>query len=219
LRRSALAAVRHRGEDSSRRFRPQPQEGNDVYKVGIPCPGNSKTMICESLHRQTLVVCLFLISGCDVAQNAQRDFKRVIHGDTSTSSRSAPAAPSARAVAKPAPASVTTAATPEVRMEEPRPEPPRETAAASATGNLNLVGKSEGQVRTLLGPPTSIEERAPGKTWHYRDGSCSVDVRLYPDVQTRQFGTLSYEVRSNDNSDEGRRNCMARFRSRSADPG
>jgi hypothetical protein len=168
-------------------------------------------MLYKSLYRQTLVACLFLISGCDVANNAQRDFNRVIHGSSSASasSRSAPASHSARAgtAAKPA-------ATPDAKLEEPKPQPPpRDTAAA--TGDVNLVGKSEGQVRTLLGPPTSVEERAPGKTWHYRDGSCSVDVRLYPDVQTRQFGTLSYEVRSNDNSDEGKRDCMARFRSRS----
>ena len=80
------------------------------------------------------------------------------------------------------------------------------------------MGKSEGQVRTLLGAPTSVEERAPGKTWHYRDGQCSVDVQLYPDVQTRQYGTLAYKVNSDDNSDEGRRGCLARFRSR-AQPG
>src|SRR5204862_8090802 len=100
--------------------------------------------------------------------------------------------------------------------KRPSRSPRRETA--SATPDVNLVGKSEGQVRALLGPPTSVEERAPGKTWHYRDGPCSVDVRLYPDVQTRQFGTLAYEVKSDDNSDEGRRDCLARIRSR-AQPG
>jgi hypothetical protein len=171
-------------------------------------------MVYKSLYRQTLVMCcLFLISGCDVAQNAQRDFKRVLHGDQSTAAR--PAAPT-RSAARPAAATTTTAATaPEVRVDEAKAQPPARDTAAAATGNINLVGKSEGQVRAMLGPPTSVEERAPGKTWHYRDGPCSVDVRLYPDVQTRQFGTLSYEVKSNDNSDEGRRDCMARFRSRS----
>src|SRR4051812_29775732 len=88
------------------------------------------------------------------------------------------------------------------------PAPP--AASASAT----LMGKSEGQVRAMLGPPTSVEERAPGKTWHYRDGRCSVNVQLYPNVQTRQFGTLGYDVQSDDNSDEGKRACMARIGSR-----
>jgi hypothetical protein len=180
-------------------------------------------MVCKSLYRQTLVVCLFLISGCDVAQNAQRDFKRVLHGDQSTAAR--PATPT-RTAARPAATTTTTtpsiiaaSTAPEVRMDEFKQPPAARETAAAATGNINLVGKSEGQVRAMLGPPTSIEERAPGKTWHYRDGSCSVDVRLYPDVQTRQFGTLSYEVKSNDNSDEGKRDCMARIRSRSGGAG
>jgi hypothetical protein len=84
---------------------------------------------------------------------------------------------------------------------------------------LSLIGKSEGEVRALLGPPTSVEERAPGKTWHYRDGQCSADVQLYPDVQTRQFGTLAYEVKSDDNTDEGRRGCVAQFSSRAQSRG
>jgi hypothetical protein len=79
---------------------------------------------------------------------------------------------------------------------------------------VNLIGKSEGDIRVLLGPPTSEEDRAPGKTWHYRDGQCTLDIQLYPDVQTRQFGTLAYEVKSNDSTDEGKRLCMAQLRSR-----
>lgn len=170
-------------------------------------------MIFKSLQLQTLVVCLFLISGCDVAHNAQRDFNRILYGSTASASPR-PAPTQASHAARPSAAAKPAVAVAEAKVEEAKPQPPRETAAAT-TGDLNLVGKSEGQVRAMLGPPTSVEERAPGKTWHYRDGSCSVDVRLYPDVQTRQFGTLSYEVKSNDNSDEGRRDCMARLRSRS----
>ena len=172
-------------------------------------------MLSKSLYRQTLALCVLLVSGCDVAHNAQHDFNRIIRGEpTASASRSALSPSTARAT--PAKAAATTRS--DAKPEEPKSEEARATPArdsAAATPAVNLVGKSEGQVRALLGPPTSVEERAPGKTWHYRDGSCSVDVQLYPDVQTRQFGTLSYEVRSNDNSDEGRRECVARFRSRS----
>jgi hypothetical protein len=168
-------------------------------------------MIFKSLPRQTLVVLLFLLSGCDVAHNAQRDFNRILYGSSTAAPPRSATTHSARAstAAKPP------VAPSEAKMDEPKPQPPPARETAAATGDLNLVGKSEGQVRAMLGPPTSVEERAPGKTWHYRDGSCSVNVRLYPDVQTRQFGTLSYEVKSNDNSDEGRRDCMARLRARS----
>ena len=57
------------------------------------------------------------------------------------------------------------------------------------------------------GPP-------PGKRWRYRDGQCTLDVQLYPDVQTKQFGTLAYEVKSDDNTDEGKRVCLAQLQSR-----
>lgn len=181
-------------------------------------------MLKKSLYRQTLVLGLFLLSGCELTQGAQRDFNRLVHGNpfqTASSSRpvhtqQAYSAPSRQTTTTTTAAKTTTDSKP----DDPKAEPQQEQAAASTpapsvpAAPVTLVGKSEGQVRAMLGPPTSVEERAPGKTWHYRDGRCSVDVQLYPDVQTRQFGTLAYEVKSDDNSDEGKRDCMARLRSR-----
>jgi hypothetical protein len=170
-------------------------------------------MLSKSLYRQTLVIGLFLLSGCDVAQNAQRDFNRVIHANVGTATQPGPSYPARPSATRPA------SAKPDAKPpEEAKAEPPPAATPAPPSENVNLMGKSEGQVRALLGPPTSVEERAPGKTWHYRDGQCTVDVQMYPDVQTRQFGTLAYEVKSDDNSDEGKRGCLARFRSR-AQPG
>jgi hypothetical protein len=173
-------------------------------------------MLNTSLYRQTLVVGFLLLSGCGVAQNAERDFNRVMHSSFNSSTGAQPYS-QARAAPRPA------AAKPEAKPTDVAAKSEPASAAAPATPtppsqDVNLMGKSEGQVRTLLGPPTSVVERAPGKTWHYRDGQCSVDVQLYPDVQTRQYGTLAYKVNSDDNSDEGRRGCLARFRSR-AQPG
>jgi hypothetical protein len=186
---------------------------------------SGKTMLKKSLYRQALTMSVLLLPGCDVAQNAQRDFSRLVHTNPFASSTSGgyPGSAQARPVSAPP---RTAASKPEVKpdgkLEEPKAELPQTAAAPPAPparpSAVSLVGKSEGQVRALLGPPNSVEERAPGKTWHYRDGRCSVDVQLYPDVQTRQFGTLAYEVKSDDNSDEGRRDCLARFRSR-AQPG
>ena len=173
-------------------------------------------MLEKSLHRQTLGISLLLLSGCDVAHNAQRDLTRLVHSDPFTASKPAPAARVASAPAKPAAAVVGPATVVDPKAEPTKAEPPRE---ASAPASVSLIGKSEGQVRALLGPPTSVEERAPGKTWHYRDGQCSADVQLYPDVQTRQFGTLAYEVKSDDNTDEGRRGCVAQFSSRAQSRG
>jgi hypothetical protein len=191
----------------------QPQCG---YIVPLTGALSGKAMQKKSLYRQTLVVGLFLLSGCELTQNAQRDFNRLINGNvsTSSSSRSSQQAYAPRHTTRTDTRSDSKADDPKTTAQEAAATTPGPAAAPA----VNLVGKSEGQVRAMLGPPTSVEERAPGKTWHYRDGRCSVDVQLYPDVQTRQFGTLAYEVKSNDNSDEGRRDCLARFRSR-AQPG
>ena len=66
----------------------------------------------------------------------------------------------------------------------------------------------------MLGAPTSEEDQAPGKLWRYRDGQCTLVVQLFPDVQTKQFGALAYELRSDDNTDEGKRVCLAQLQSR-----
>src|SRR6185437_9174837 len=145
-----------------------------------------KTMHQKSLYRQTLVLSFLLLSACDVAQNAQRDFNRVMHSSLSSSTAS-----TSRGYSQPHPTSRPAAAKPDSKPTEEAAKSESATVAAPATSappsqDVNLMGKSEGQVRAMLGPPTSVEERAPGKTWHYRDGQCSVDVQMYTDVKTRQ---------------------------------
>ena len=66
----------------------------------------------------------------------------------------------------------------------------------------------------MLGAPTSEEDRSPGKRWRYRDGQCTLIVLLYPDVQTKQFRVLAYQIRSYDSTDEGKRMCTAQMQSR-----
>lgn len=178
-------------------------------------------MLEKSLCRQTLGISLLMLSGCDVAHNAQRDLSKLAHADPFAVSRSVPAARVTSAPAKPAAPAVDSKLEPAAAVVDSKPEPakadpPNEVPAPAP---VSLIGKSEGQVRALLGPPTSVEERAPGKTLHYRDGQCSANVQLYPDVQTRQFGTLAYEVKSDDDTDEGRRGCVAQFSSRAQSRG
>jgi hypothetical protein len=170
----------------------------------------------KSLCVQTLVVGLLLLSGCDVARSARNDLNRLVSSDPlkphpqRTVARPAPAkpapAPAAQTASQAQPASPPSNASPST---DNKIEPSTETANLPP---VNLIGKSEGEVRALFGPPTTVEERAPGKTWRYRDGKCTLDVQLYPDVQTRQFGTLAYEVKSDDNTDEGNRACLAQLR-------
>ncbi len=148
---------------------------------------------------------LLLLSGCDVMQAARNDLASL-----GASKPPPPAAP----VRKPAPQPVPAA----------RPAKPVSAAAAADVAAapttaaeappLVLTGYRESQLRALLGPPTSMEDRPPGKQWRYRDGKCTLDIQLYPDVETKQYGTLSYKVKSDDDTDEGRRLCMAQFQSR-----
>ena len=143
--------------------------------------------------------------------SARNDLSRL----TTSKTAPAPAKPAAATAARPAPtkAGTTPAQEQQVALNAPgsvstAPVSPPEAATP------NLVGRSEIEVQALFGSPSSTEDRPPGKVWHYRDGTCALDVRLFPDVQTRQFGTLSYEVKSDDNSDQGKRACVAQLRAR-----
>lgn len=84
----------------------------------------------------------------------------------------------------------------------------------SVTTAINLVGLDEQQVEAVLGAPTEQEDRAPAKTWRYRSGSCTVDLALYPDVETRVFRTLSYAVTTDDDTAAEERLCLATLQSR-----
>jgi hypothetical protein len=161
--------------------------------------------------KQAFGMSLLLLSGCDVARNARGDFSRATDAIASaTQSRPTTAQTSPR---KSEPrAAVRTTDTPEpAKQAVAAQDSPREVTVVAP---VDLIGKSESEIRVLLGPPTSEEDRAPGKTWHYRDGQCTVDIQLYPDVQTRKFGTLAYEVKSDDSTDEGKRLCLAQLKSR-----
>lgn len=170
-------------------------------------------MASRALMRKTVGLGLLFLSGCDAFQNMRNDFARLASTQPAQSHKSSAAQPSARPNSKVAAASPT-----------PSPAESRITAKASASASPNpsgndgptvaLSGKSENELRALLGTPTSEEDRPPGKQWRYRDGQCTLEVQLYPDVQTKQFGTLAYEVKSDDNTDEGRRLCLAQLQTR-----
>jgi hypothetical protein len=170
----------------------------------------------SAMEKRTLwiVASGLLLTGCDVFQSARSDFNRL----TSSAAPSPP--PHARSVAArlPAPPTTGTKAVGVSAAAKPtvKPDAPKEGETAKP---VEIVGSNESQLRKMLASPTTVEEHAPGKTWRYRDGQCTYNVQLYPDVQTHEFGTLAYEVKSDDNSDEGNRGCMAQLRSRAQSGG
>jgi len=102
----------------------------------------------------------------------------------------------------------------ESKPAETRSVATRSGAAKSAeVPPVNLVGLDERQVEAMLGPPTEQEDKPPAKTWRYRGERCTVDLALYPDVETRVFRTLSYEVVTTEDSAAQERLCLADLRS------
>ncbi|MGD9881348.1 MAG: hypothetical protein AB7F22_10860 [Reyranella sp.] len=126
------------------------------------------------------------------------------------------AAPERQAAARPR--SSSTSSTPSTSAKTISEDPPIAPSSTASTPPdppaVALAGKSEAEIRAMLGTPTREEDRSPGKQWRYRDGQCTYDVQLYRDVRTKQFGTLGYEVKSDDSTNDGKRLCMARLRSR-----
>lgn len=150
---------------------------------------------------------LLLLSGCDVAKSMRDDFTRL------TSSK--PVAPQPQKSAPPQTTpQQTSKATPVPSSSPSGPAAAPPALAPPAVGSLPLAGKSESEIRAAFGSPSAEEERPPGKRWRYRDGQCTLDIQLYPNVETKQFTTLAYDVRNNVGSDEGKRLCMAQFQSR-----
>jgi hypothetical protein len=156
-------------------------------------------------------ISLLLLTACDdFARDARRDFGRLTsQSPFATSSR--PARP-ATTTTTPGRQQVATAADPKVSSLRESPAPDKDDTVTPRIGGL--VGQSESDIRARFGAPTSVEDRTPGKTWKYRHGQCAMDVSLYPDVQTRKFTTLAYEVRSDDNTDQGKQLCLGQFQSR-----
>ena len=168
-------------------------------------------MTIRSLIAQTVGVGLLLLTGCEASGNMRDDLLRLTSSQsTALKSQFAKSVTSARPRTTP-PASTTDAAA--VAATATSDEPPA-LPAATGSPSLSLVGKSETELRAMLGAPTSEEDRPPGKRWRYRDGQCTLVVQLYPDVQTKEFGTVAYEVNSDDNTDEGKRVCTAQLQSR-----
>jgi hypothetical protein len=118
---------------------------------------------------------------------------------------------SSNTTAKPAVLAVAPKAAPHIR-------PPR---AGSAVANASvarpqidqLIGLDEAGIKTAFGAPAAEEDHAPTKRWVYRVRQCTMDVTFYPEVETRQFHALNYEVTSDDGSAKRQQACVAEFSS------
>ena len=180
-------------------------------------------MTIRNLIARTTGVGLLLLTGCEAPRNMRDDFLKLTSSQPaaqkSKPAKSSPTQPRATPLAS---TTDVAAVVPPPPSDEPLIFPTATAAsdelparpAPAGTPAFSLSGKSETELRATLGAPTSEEERPPGKLWLYRDGQCTLDVQLYPDVQTKQFRVLAYQIRSYDSTDEGKRMCTAQMQSR-----
>lgn len=58
---------------------------------------------------------------------------------------------------------------------------------------VDLVGKSEGEIASLLGRPTSIDQRGASTVWVYKESGCDLDVYFFMDVAKSDRRVLAIE--------------------------
>jgi hypothetical protein len=169
----------------------------------------------RALSWSSMASCLLAVSGllaaCDARYAPLADYRSGQPKATAwrepSASQSVPTSTRRQAAVKPA--------------NQHSPAPARGPVTASAalpgpvenSGDVALVGLNMQQTRDRLGPPTEEIEQAPAKVWRYRTSQCSMDVAMYPDVQTQVFRVLNYEVKGNDGTEQGRRKCISGLRS------
>src|SRR4051794_21971885 len=141
-------------------------------------------MTIRRLITQTVAVGLLLLTACEASRNMRDDLLRLtLSQATAQKSQSAKSVTSTQPRTTP-PASTTDAA---AVAATATPAEPAALPVATSGPALSLIGKSETELRAMLGAPTSEEDRPPGKQWRYRDAQCTLVVQLYPDVKTKQY--------------------------------
>ena len=135
-------------------------------------------------------------------------------------------------VAKPAASAAGRAPVP-----EPRPAvPPRSSAKKSGVGQQGaqqpaaavalapavdtaidmdkLAGSDRPRLRSLLGPADEVRAQPPGETWIYREGACSVELYLFPQVSASQYAVLGHKFLPASLGEEERTACLTKLASR-----
>ena len=184
---------------TNKRKRPEIEVGSIHHSVAGP------DMSVKTLNRTICGIALIALSGCAAPPPAPpRPATPPVAQDTASTGPVALVPPPSSAPAKAAP----------VKHHDDR----KATAAvatapapASLAPPVRLVGMDEGSVQALLGTPSAVEDHAPGKTWRFRKQTCVLSLALYPDVQTRVFRTLSYEVTSDEHNAGAKQLCETKF--------
>jgi glucose/arabinose dehydrogenase len=104
---------------------------------------------------------------------------------------------------------------PTVSARNAKSETSKALAMAARPKIDQLIGLDEASLRLVLGEPAAVEDTAPSKLWVYKRHQCTMNVTLYPDVETKKFHALNYEVNGNDGSAR-QQQCTTQFSSQLA---
>jgi hypothetical protein len=158
-------------------------------------------MSVKTLNRTLCGIALMALSGCASPTPPPPPASTPAAQDASSAGPIALVVPPSQAPVKPAP----------VKRHDDHKATAASAAVPPSAAPVQLVGMDEGAVQALLGTPSTVEDHAPGKTWRFRKHECVLSVALYPDVQTRVFRTLSYEVTSDEHNAGAKQLCETKF--------
>ncbi len=74
-----------------------------------------------------------------------------------------------------------------------------------------ISGLDQPEIEARLGPPVVEKAQGIGKALEYRERNCSIELTFYPEVETRVYRALAYQVKSDDDTNRGKRACLEHF--------
>lgn len=92
---------------------------------------------------------------------------------------------------------------------------PIEISAAGGLDPKQLIGLGFRDAEALLGEPVWRGERPPAKVWIYSAENCVLNIFFYADINTREFRSLTYEIKGGSPTDEEEQTtiqCLARLK-------
>ena len=86
--------------------------------------------------------------------------------------------------------------------------PVPDTSEAALKNPEEVIGLDLAQISRLLGEPAFRTEQPPAKVWSYAGSGCAMRVFVYPDIKSRVFRALTYEIQGTDGSLLAKRRCF-----------
>ncbi|SDF62827.1 MULTISPECIES: hypothetical protein [Thalassobaculum] len=77
-----------------------------------------------------------------------------------------------------------------------------------------LAGADRPRLQSVLGPADEVRDQPPGEVWIYREGGCSVELYLFPQISASQYAVLGHKFLPSSLGEEERTACLTKLASR-----